>query len=178
MEEKIITFNGIDFKRYKGENYYVAYVKGRKIRLHTFIWEMSNNKIVPKNYVIHHIDFNPLNNSIENLALLTKSEHQKVHYKEFSNEQKEKVREKLKRGREKSVKWSMTKEGRDHMKKMKELANFQSFSKICPICLSCFNTCYGFKVYCSRKCKIKENNRSAKAKNKTQYEYFNAINHI
>lgn len=161
MVEKTITFNGIDFKRYNGENYYMAFVKGKKIRLHTFIWETHNNKIVPKNHVIHHVDFNPLNNSIENLELLTKSEHQKIHYKQFSTEQKEKVKTKLKRAREKSAIWGRSEEGRLHLNRIRELVNNKSFAKICPICSCSFNTCYNFKVYCSKKCKLKENNRVA-----------------
>lgn len=34
---------------------------------------------VPARYVVHHIDDNPLNNKLENLLLVTRSEHSKLH---------------------------------------------------------------------------------------------------
>jgi hypothetical protein len=49
---------------------------------HHLIWETLNGKI-PDGYQIHHIDFDPKNNDIENLALVTVSEHQKIHSKHF-----------------------------------------------------------------------------------------------
>ena len=35
--------------------------------------------IVPAGYVVHHIDDNPLNNKLENLQLVTRAEHSKLH---------------------------------------------------------------------------------------------------
>ena len=34
---------------------------------------------IPKGYQIHHKDFNPLNNSLSNLQLLTKEQHHQLH---------------------------------------------------------------------------------------------------
>ena len=48
--------------------------------IHRVIWEYFNSEI-PKGYVVHHIDFNPANNDISNLTLLTYSEHRKLHFK-------------------------------------------------------------------------------------------------
>ena len=45
---------------------------------HRFIYEQINNKI-EKCHVIHHKDFNSLNNSLNNLELMTKKEHDKYH---------------------------------------------------------------------------------------------------
>lgn len=42
------------------------------------IYEEHYGKI-PKGHHIHHIDFNPLNNSIENLIALTPEDHAKIH---------------------------------------------------------------------------------------------------
>ena len=44
---------------------------------------------LPKGYEVHHIDMNKLNNDINNLAVLTKSEHAEVHnqYKEWKDAQ-------------------------------------------------------------------------------------------
>lgn len=49
--------------------------------LHNHVWEKHNGKM-PKGYEIHHIDNNKLNNNIDNLMLVTPSEHAKIHVKE------------------------------------------------------------------------------------------------
>ena len=68
--------------------------------LHRLIWEDAHNSKVPKGYVIHHRDFNSLNNNIENLVLLTESEHRALHMKhrwnngiKFDEEWKKKLSE-------------------------------------------------------------------------------------
>jgi hypothetical protein len=45
---------------------------------HHFVWE-SVNGAIPEGYEIHHIDGDKHNNDIENLKLLTRAEHQKIH---------------------------------------------------------------------------------------------------
>lgn len=37
---------------------------------------------IPKGYAVHHIDFNKLNDRLDNLMLMTKSEHMKLHSSE------------------------------------------------------------------------------------------------
>lgn len=48
------------------------------IELYRFNWLKVNPK-PPKNYVIHHIDFNALNDDIKNLILLSRKEHINIH---------------------------------------------------------------------------------------------------
>jgi len=59
--------------------YLLIYIpqKGWK-KYHHYVWENVNGKI-PKGLHIHHKDENKLNNKINNLQLLTNSEHQKLH---------------------------------------------------------------------------------------------------
>lgn len=45
---------------------------------HRIIWEKYYGKI-PEGYIVHHIDGNKLNNNIENLQLMTETEHAKRH---------------------------------------------------------------------------------------------------
>ena len=45
---------------------------------HHYIWEKAG-AIIPKGYNLHHIDGDKLNNKLENLKLLTISEHHKLH---------------------------------------------------------------------------------------------------
>lgn len=55
-------------------------VKENRIYEHHFVWcKFYNHTEIPKGCVIHHIDMNIDNNSIENLQLLTISEHMKLH---------------------------------------------------------------------------------------------------
>ncbi len=46
---------------------------------HKIFCEFHNIASVPKGFVIHHIDENKDNNSIENLMMLSKSKHSKLH---------------------------------------------------------------------------------------------------
>lgn len=58
------------------------FIKGKKpnrwMELSKFIW-LKHNKDIPKGYVLHHIDGDELNDSIENLILMTRREHFIVH---------------------------------------------------------------------------------------------------
>ena len=49
--------------------------------IHRMVWEYYNGEI-PEGYVIHHKDENKLNNSIDNLQLLTRKEHKILHMKD------------------------------------------------------------------------------------------------
>jgi hypothetical protein len=42
------------------------------------VWEKANGSI-PAGFVIHHVDGDPLNDSIENLALATRKDHMNIH---------------------------------------------------------------------------------------------------
>lgn len=55
--------------------------KGKKItvKLHRAIYETYKQCTIPNGYDVHHIDFNPFNNSIDNLVLLTHSKHRTLH---------------------------------------------------------------------------------------------------
>jgi hypothetical protein len=53
-------------------------IGGKGIRLHVYIWERVNGS-KPKGYDVHHRDFDKLNYNIENLELLSYSDHRKVH---------------------------------------------------------------------------------------------------
>jgi len=64
-------------------------------RLHRLIWEDFYNTEVPKGYVIHHRNFNKLDNCILNLQLMKKGEHIKLHHidKNVSNNTKMRISE-------------------------------------------------------------------------------------
>ena len=67
------SFNGVTFsKNYDG--YY-----SRRFSLHCAVWFYYNGKMPPQGYQLHHKDFGKENNNIENLLLLTNSEHSLLH---------------------------------------------------------------------------------------------------
>jgi ribonucleotide reductase alpha subunit len=51
-----------------------SYQKGE----HRLIWE-ANNGPIPRDHVVHHVDFNSQNNAVENLACMPKREHDELH---------------------------------------------------------------------------------------------------
>ena len=74
--------SGIIFEDYPvffdNKGYPSIWLNNKNIRLHIFIWERENGK-KPDGYDIHHKDFNKRNFSLENLILLSKSDHRRIH---------------------------------------------------------------------------------------------------
>lgn len=69
--------------KYRGHKVYMdgdypAIYLGRNVHLHRLVW-IENHGDIPKGCVIHHKDENKLNWDIENLEMLTRSEHLKCH---------------------------------------------------------------------------------------------------
>ena len=56
--------------------------------LHRFVWEQANGQKVPRNCVIHHLDGDIDNNELENLQLMTRKDHSRLHrlHPELANE--------------------------------------------------------------------------------------------
>lgn len=71
--------------RIKSDEIFIKNTGHLKLRngktIHRMVWEYYNGKI-PEGYVIHHKDENKLNNSIDNLQLLTRKEHKILHMKD------------------------------------------------------------------------------------------------
>ena len=55
-----------------------VYTGGLIVRLHVWVWEQVHGPI-PKGMDIHHKDSNKENPAIENLQLVTKSDHKRIH---------------------------------------------------------------------------------------------------
>ena len=79
-----VQFNGKKYTMDPRSGYYTCTTgKGRK-RLHVAVWETHWGRRVPPGCVIHHMDWNKKNNSIENLICLTVQEHNLVHNYKFN----------------------------------------------------------------------------------------------
>jgi hypothetical protein len=54
-------------------------VEGKKRALHRVIVERREGRLLRSNEVVHHVDLNPLNNAPENLVILGRREHTRLH---------------------------------------------------------------------------------------------------
>ena len=102
---KVVTREGQ--KLYMGKKYaveqktgYYVCTSGNRKRLHIAIWEHEHGVEVPEGCVIHHLDWNKANNTVENLVCLTIWEHECVH-NIIGGEKGKKLGYELARGRNK-----------------------------------------------------------------------------
>ena len=96
MKRKTYEYDGYIWHETKEGYYahafygYYGIGKRKYCTLHNYIYEKYNG-LIPKGYVIHHIDENKSNNNISNLQLISRKEHMDLHRKEMSEETKEKL---------------------------------------------------------------------------------------
>lgn len=74
IDENHQQFCGIKFWKDRNNNHFVG-----NVSLHRSVYEYYFGEI-PIGYEIHHRDLNTSNNKVENLQMLTKSEHTRVHF--------------------------------------------------------------------------------------------------
>jgi hypothetical protein len=60
------------------KGYPTIFIDGKNIKVHVYVWERANGP-KPKGTDVHHIDENKQNYSLDNLELLSKSDHMKLH---------------------------------------------------------------------------------------------------
>lgn len=157
----VACIDGYSFRRDKKTGYYLSSrpIGKRRKRLHVYVWEKYNGDI-PSGYEVHHKDMNKSNNEIENLEMLTRSEHAKEHGRLLTNEQKKKMAENLlKYAIPKATDWHKSEEGRKwHKKHAVEVAkNLKPRKYICTFCGNEFETKNRYpktsNTFCSNNCK-------------------------
>lgn len=160
MTPKYIEYDGLKFCRDDKTGYYLNSTIRK--RLHRYVWEKEHGEI-PKGYHIHHIDGDKSNNSIENLALFTAGDHEKLH----GAEQKriEQARINLTHARENAAKWHRSEAGK---KWHSEHAKGHKIPRVTKTCEVCGKEFQGTKAqrFCSNNCKSKYR-RMTKADNIT-----------
>lgn len=155
---KIAYFNGKRFTRDDKTGYYLGTtrVNGKRQRLHRYVWEYYNGEI-PKGYDIHHKDHNKDNNELDNLELISKSQHSRLHCQELTEEQKQKRKENFeKNARPKAIEWHKSVEAKEwHKKHYKISLALRQKEKF--ICENCGNEYEAYRNkanrFCSNKCK-------------------------
>lgn len=162
----IIIYNGIKFYK-TAQGYYLGNVDGKAMRLHRYVWILTNGEI-PKGYHIHHIDHDMSNNDISNLELLPAHTHHSEHMKEPERIAQSK-RNMEKCVRPKAIEWHKSKSGRNWHKQHwdNSLGNKldKTVEKICEICGKTYmvSPLVSYKSrFCSNKCKSAYRRKSGK----------------
>jgi hypothetical protein len=86
--KKHVMYKGYKFTYDRG--YYNNATVGK---LHRYKWMIENNQVIPPDYIIHHIDFDKENNELDNLQLMTTSQHNSLHGQNMIEETKRKISE-------------------------------------------------------------------------------------
>lgn len=71
MKDRLIRGENVDYKR-------IYYAK-TQVRLHRHLMERHIGRKLHSDEVVHHKDGNKFNNAIENLEVVSKAEHMKIH---------------------------------------------------------------------------------------------------
>ena len=69
----------VDSKGWIEQGHWFISVDGKKRALHRVIAEKREGRVLGRNEVVHHIDFDPFNNAPENLVILPRREHTRLH---------------------------------------------------------------------------------------------------
>ena len=154
----LACFDGLSFRKDKRTGYFLN-AKTHK-RLHVYVWEYYNGVEVPKGYHIHHKDSDKNNNEIENLILLSASEHESLHGNSWSEERKEQARKNLADNvRPKASEWHGSEDGKKwHSEHAKEVwANMKPNKYVCSNCGKEFETINVYSKnqnhFCTNACK-------------------------
>ena len=136
---------------YNGVSYYMcgSYFQRDGVRLHREVWKDKHGE-VPNGFHVHHKDHDRHNNGLDNLELMTKSEH-------ISHHQKGHNRPFPVVALEAAAKWHKSEEGRawhrDHYEKNKQSLHVKSMRE-CNQCGKEYEVT-GIGKFCSNNCKSK-----------------------
>lgn len=158
----IAKYNGYEFRLDKTTGYYLSTKKigERRKRLHCYVWETETENEIPSGYAIHHKDHNKNNNEIDNLQIVTSSEHAKIHGQALTEEQKiARKNNIIKNVVPKSVEWHKSKDGKEWHKEHYEQMKDKWYEKAEFVCVCCgkkyIATITGKNKFCSNGCKSK-----------------------
>lgn len=157
----LACIDGYSFRRDKKTNYFLSSksIGKKRIRLHIYIWTRANGEIA-KGMQVHHVDGNKLNNNLDNLSIMTASEHLKHHRSILNEDQKQTMKKNLLMyAVPASKEWHGSEAGRkwhsEHAKKV--FGNMELIEYICTQCDSKFLSKKKYKDsdnrFCTNACK-------------------------
>jgi len=160
MQSETIIFNGVKFRRYPGsairtcQVYYCPSGNDRKKGvgfLHQEIWKAAHGPI-PEGYHIHHRDYNPLNNDLENLEALPGFDHLSLH---GQREPSQLVREHLEEIRPLASAWHRSAAGREWHSRNAKGKKIVRVQAVCEQCGTTYERASNKPSgrFCSNKCK-------------------------
>lgn len=159
-DRKYAVFNGIKYTRDEETGYYLNSTTRK--RLHRAVYEFHYGEI-PDGFDIHHIDQNKNNNEAENLRLLSKEDHKKIHADLLTEEQRKFRRNNMiARVIPAATQWHKSEPGKlwhkEHYQAMKERLE----KKKMIICACCQKSFLGDEksIFCSNKCKSSHRRKS------------------
>lgn len=153
MSEKFQYFRGVKFTRDDNTGYYLNTTIHK--RMHVFVWEFYNGEI-PEGCEIHHIDRDKSNNDINNLQLLSSTEHKELHARLLTDEEREWRRNNMNNvARPKAIEWHKSEEGKEWHKKQYERTKEALHRKHQRTCINCGKEFMGHTTskYCCNACK-------------------------
>lgn len=164
MRTETIIFDGKAYHRYPDSksqtlrDYYRHHpAKSVVLFLHREVWKRCHGRAIPKGYHVHHKDEDTGNNAIENLELLSYSDHMRRHHAGKCSPAKAAH---LARVRPKGWAWHKTPEGRAyHRKRARAWTAARPVVEVkCPICKTIRKVrqmTHPTTPYCSKVCRVK-----------------------
>jgi len=165
MKSETVVFNGIKFRRYpesehRSDRVYftpgIADKTNGVGRLHEEIWKAEHGPIPTGNH-IHHVDHDPLNNDLSNLACIAGAEHHRHHAGSESRQRllnSSEWRDHLSAIRPIAAAWHSSPEGvewhREHARRM--MADRPKRPGVCDQCGDAFVSKLPLR-FCSNACK-------------------------
>src|SRR6476660_5563199 len=150
-----VVFNGKEFHKYKGHNYFS---RGNKL-LHREVWKFYNGEI-PAGYHVHHKNNSPKSTTdIKKLECIPGKDHFSLHAKLRAADPKwlARQREHLRKINHLAKAWHSTKEGKEFHRKISAMARdkFVPIEKPCLQCHAKFipKQLGSIDKFCSNKCK-------------------------
>ena len=145
VDDKHQSFDGIIYAERQGKHFFANQ------SIHRAVWQYYNGEI-PYDHVIHHVDGNKANNSINNLHCLTSSEHQILHKVTMAETSEKICRYCGENFLSKGTSDFCSERCRQHAA-YEDKENWAT--RVCPVCGAEFS-CYKFskQTFCSNKCGV------------------------
>lgn len=164
VDSETVEYGGDKYHRYPESEhrnlrvYYWRHTENESapVALHRQKW-MDEHGEIPDGHVIHHVDDDPLNNDIENLEAVSRSEHAERHPDMGGTASAEHLEKML----EAAAEWHQSEEGaewhKEQYERTKDELHKKRYTHECVVCGGEYQTNRKEKTkFCSKECENKE----------------------